>query len=110
MGEGRLGHRSANPFCLYTIKTSRENTDPLRKRTPEPRLIYHKPTLKVEVEVLEKRKNWDFFQLLLVLLKCSSLGSIGYWLEDNVIWFIRAVHIYTNNAISLFFWFRPFGY
>ena len=58
------------------LKTSHENTAPLQKRKPEPKLASYKLTLKVEVDVLEKRKNWDFFQLLLVILKFSQQASI----------------------------------
>jgi hypothetical protein len=36
------------------------------KRTPDPKLTSYKPLLKVEVDVWEERKNWDFFNLLLV--------------------------------------------
>jgi len=50
-------------------KTSHENTAPLQKWTPEPTLTSYKLTLKVEVDVLEKRKSWDFFNLLLALVE-----------------------------------------
>ena len=59
------------------LKTSHKNTAPLQKRTPEPKLSGHRQKLKVEADVLEKRKNWDFFNLLPALLKFSKLVSKG---------------------------------
>jgi hypothetical protein len=61
------------------IKTSHENTAPLQKRTPEPKLPGHRQKLKVEAEVGEKRKSWDFFHLLLAPLCFSGQTSIGGW-------------------------------
>jgi hypothetical protein len=47
------------------------------KRTPDPRLTSYKPLLKVEVDVWEERKNWDFFNLLLASPYYTNIKKIS---------------------------------